>query len=78
VYLSHKEEEAKEMIHLTTARTLVGASVRMLVRYGPSAVKAYRSSKTVRSKFSRRDALRETRGSFVYPTHYTPEERWWE
>ncbi len=78
MYLPHEEEEAEEMIHLTIARSVIGAAVRTAVRYGPSATRAYGFTKKVRSTYSRRDGMRESRGSFVYVPTYTPEEKWWE
>lgn len=78
MYLPHEEEEAEEMIHVTIARTMIGAAVRTAVRYGPTAARAYRSTKWVRTRNSARDSLREMRGSFVYMPTYVPEERWWE
>ena len=78
MYLPYEEEEAKKMIHLTIARSVIGAAVRTGIKYGPRAASAYRTTKNVRSKFSRRDSMREQRGSFVYIPTYAPEERWWE
>lgn len=66
------------MIHITIARSMIGAAVRTAVRYGPAATRAYGATKKARSAYSRRDGMRENRGSFVYIPTYAPEERWWE
>ena len=78
MYLPHEEEEAEEMIHITIARATLGAAVRTAVRYGPTAARAYGSTKKVHTMYSRRDGMSGPVGSFVYLPTYAPQEKWWE
>lgn len=76
MYLPHIEEEAEEMIHITIARSVVGAAVRTVVRYGPTAYRAHKATRFARMRSSIK--TRSDGGYDVYSPIYSPEERWWE
>ena len=65
------------MIHTTIARTVLGAALRSVVRYGPRTVRGYNSARQVRNAVSRTNASRN-RLDYAYYHPYIPEEKWWE